>query len=125
MLILNCSKQNGMNTLPKNNYDSLEQLIFQNGLRIKSVWFYPQDFLMEVELNTPFSIKVPYIHFPRLANANMMELKNYELIGKGVGIHWPLLDEDLSLKGILKDFMDDLVKNGGTNPILQRIKAVA
>jgi hypothetical protein len=80
---------------------------------------------MEIDLNTPFSIKVPYRNFPRLANANMMELNNYELIGKGIGIHWPLLDEDLSLKGILKDFMEELVKNGGTFPILQRIKAVA
>jgi hypothetical protein len=111
--------------MSKNNYDSLEQLIYQNGLRINSLRLHLQELYIELELNTPLSIKVPYKNFPRLVNASMLELNNYELIGNGVGIHWPMLDEDLSLKGILKDFMDDLVKNGGTFPILQRIKAVA
>jgi len=31
------------------------------------------------------------------------QLKNYELISNGTGIHWPDIDEDLSLKGFLQD----------------------
>ncbi len=114
-----------MNIFPKNNYDSLEQLIFQNGLRIKSITFLVNEQCMEIALNTPLAIKVSFKSFPTLAKAELAQLNNYELIGSGVGVHWPSLDEDLSLKGILKDFMDELVKNGGTYPILQRIKAVA
>jgi hypothetical protein len=111
--------------MPKNNFDSLEQLIYQNGLRIKSISFGMPEQCMEIVLNTPLAITVSFKNFPTLVNANLEELANYELIGNGVGVHWPLLDEDLSLKGILKDFMDELVKNGGTFPMLQRIKAVA
>lgn len=34
-------------------------------------------------------------------NAKKQELENYELIGDGEGIHWPDLDEDISIEGIL------------------------
>lgn len=44
---------------------------------------------------------VPLIWFPRLARATKDELQNYELLGNGEGIHWPALDEDLSVAGLL------------------------
>ncbi len=47
------------------------------------------------------SISVPLTWFPRLLNATPKELKNYELIGEGEGIHWPDLDEDISVEGII------------------------
>jgi hypothetical protein len=114
-----------MNTFPNNIYDSLEQLIFLNGLRIKAIRFNTLEQSMEIVLNTPLVLTVLYKSIKTLANANLEDLNNYELIGKGAGIHWPKLDEDLSLKGFLKDFLDELFKNGGTYPILNRIKAVA
>jgi len=114
-----------MNTFQNKNYDSLEQLIFANGLRIKGISFNTIEKSMEIVLNTPLVLTVPYNSITTLANASSEELNHYKLIGKGAGVHWPILDEDLSLKGFLKDFLDDLVKNGGTNPILNRIKAVA
>jgi hypothetical protein len=39
--------------------------------------------------------------FPRLRDANQDELGDWRLIGSGVGIHWPKLDEDLSVSGLL------------------------
>lgn len=41
--------------------------------------------------------------FKRLKNAKPQDLEKYELIAGGVGIHWPFLDEDLSVKGFIKE----------------------
>ena len=38
---------------------------------------------------------------PKLANASAIERKSYEVSPSGYGIHWPLLDEDLSIDGML------------------------
>lgn len=47
-------------------------------------------------------LAVPLAWFPRLAKATASQLQNYELMGDGEGIHWPDLDEDLSVEGLLK-----------------------
>lgn len=47
-------------------------------------------------------VTIPIVWFPRLANAMKGELENYELIGDGEGIHWPNIDEDLSVAGLLR-----------------------
>lgn len=47
-------------------------------------------------------IKVPIEWFPRLANASKKEREKYEFIGNGIGIHWPLIDEDISVEGLLR-----------------------
>ncbi len=47
-------------------------------------------------------ISAPITWYPRLSHATQKERDHYELIGRGTGIHWPLLDEDLSVSGILK-----------------------
>ena len=49
-------------------------------------------------------------NFIGLKNASVKCLKNFRLVGSGVGIHWPDLDEDLSLKGFLKEFLSQRVK---------------
>ncbi len=46
-------------------------------------------------------ISVPLSWYPRLVHGRPEERANWELIGQGVGIHWPDLDEDLSVEGIL------------------------
>ena len=46
-------------------------------------------------------ITVPLSWFPVLAGATRQQLDNWELLGDGSGIHWPDLDEDLSVKGLL------------------------
>ncbi len=47
-------------------------------------------------------LAVPLAWFPRLAKASIAQLQNYELMGDGEGIHWPEIDEDLSVEGLLR-----------------------
>jgi hypothetical protein len=47
-------------------------------------------------------VTVPLVWFPRLSNATRSQLENYELLGDGEGIHWPEIDEDLSIEGLLR-----------------------
>ncbi|MGI8837530.1 MAG: DUF2442 domain-containing protein [Pyrinomonadaceae bacterium] len=47
------------------------------------------------------TITVPLEWFPRLAHATAAERKNWRLLGKGEGLHWPELDEDISIHDLL------------------------
>ena len=55
-----------------------------------------------VELEDGRVIHVPLEWFPRLRSANEKDRQNLRLIGRGIGIHWPALDEDLSVTGLLR-----------------------
>ncbi len=50
------------------------------------------------------TISVPIAWFPRLSQASKEQLEDYQLLGDGEGIHWPQIDEDLSIKGLLLGF---------------------
>ena len=45
---------------------------------------------------------VPLSWFPRLVAASPSERARWELVGDGAGIHWPEVDEDLSVAGLLR-----------------------
>jgi len=47
------------------------------------------------------SVIVPVAWFPRLRNATLEQLKNYEISPAGCAIHWEDLDEDISIKNFL------------------------
>jgi len=47
-------------------------------------------------------LSVPLAWFPRLLNARPTDRERFELLGDGEGIHWPLIDEDLSVAGLLR-----------------------
>jgi hypothetical protein len=47
-------------------------------------------------------ISVPLVWFPRLLHATPDQRLNFELLGDGEGIHWPDIDEDLSVAGLLR-----------------------
>ncbi len=55
-----------------------------------------------VELVDGRTVTVPLVWFPNLANATPQQLNNFEFLGDGEGIHWPDLDEDLSVSGLLR-----------------------
>jgi hypothetical protein len=55
-----------------------------------------------VELHDGRTVSVPVAWYPRLAHGSMKERQRWELIGPGIGIHWPALDEDISIDGLLK-----------------------
>lgn len=54
-----------------------------------------------VELIDGRTISVPLSWFPSLSQASSYQLQDWELLGDGEGIHWPQLDEDLSVTGLL------------------------
>ena len=56
---------------------------------------------INVELNDGRSISVPLSWYPRLEHATPEERKNWELIGSGTGIHWPEIDEDISVEALI------------------------
>jgi hypothetical protein len=59
------------------------------------------DETVRVDFNDGRSVSVPLAWFPRLLHGTAKERNTYRLIGRGEGAHWPLLDEDLSAKGLL------------------------
>jgi len=54
-----------------------------------------------VELDDCRRLSVPLAWFPRLLKATPEQRAHFEFIGDGVGIHWPDVDEDLSVEGLL------------------------
>lgn len=59
------------------------------------------DEYLTVELKDGRVISTPLIWYPRLHKAASADREVWEWHGDGIGIHWPLLDEDLSVKGML------------------------
>ncbi len=55
-----------------------------------------------VELEDGRTLIVPLAWSPRLMRATVKQRKNWEFIGGGYGIHWPDVDEDLSIEGLLR-----------------------
>ena len=70
------------------------------GERIKAVRF-TRDSLV-VDLSDGRSLSVPLAWYPRLLDASAKERANWQLSGAGFGIHWPDIDEDLSVDGLLR-----------------------
>jgi hypothetical protein len=58
--------------------------------------------MMHVHLADGRVIGVPLRWFPRLKGARPAERENWRLIGGGIGLHWPDLDEDISVPELLK-----------------------
>lgn len=92
-----------MTSSTANRYDTLEQIIFEQGLRIAGVHCYPDLDLMLVVLNNKRVLQRKISSSSRLSSATPEQLQNLQLIGGGIGVHWPDIDEDLSLKGFLKE----------------------
>ena len=54
-----------------------------------------------VDLNDGRTVLAPLAWYPRLLHGTTAERGDHQLIGEGLGIHWPQLDEDISVEGIL------------------------
>jgi hypothetical protein len=57
--------------------------------------------MLHVQLTDGRVISAPLEWFPKLRNATAAQRSQWSLIGKGIGIHWDDLDEDLSVAGLL------------------------
>jgi hypothetical protein len=54
-----------------------------------------------VQLVDGRTLAVPLVWFPRLAEASPQARNQIEMMGGGEGLHWPVVDEDLSVAGLL------------------------
>ena len=59
------------------------------------------DDTLSVDLSDGRSISVPIAWFPRLLHSTEQERNNWRFIGKGQGIHWEDIDEDISIEGLI------------------------
>jgi hypothetical protein len=99
-----------MSILTDNNYDSIERLIYEGGLRIEAIDFHTELDVMLVILNTKAVLHQKISSYPRLKGASKEDLMNHNFISKGTGVHWESLDEDLSLKGFLRDELKNVIQ---------------
>jgi len=59
------------------------------------------DSTLDVELQDGRSLSVPIAWYPRLEHATRKERDNWTLTGSGLGIHWPDIDEDISVEALV------------------------
>ncbi|MBA4311716.1 MAG: DUF2442 domain-containing protein [Chlorobiaceae bacterium] len=64
------------------------------------VWFDPD--LLHMRLLDGRELSVPLEWFPKLRNATDKQRDKWRFIGRGIGIHWDELDEDISIPALLK-----------------------
>jgi len=77
----------------------MSSLVFQIEPRAEQV--HCTDDELVVRLADARTLAVPLVWFPRLASALPQVRAEFELLGDGQGIHWPALDEDISVLGLL------------------------
>ncbi len=65
-------------------------------------------------------ISVPLVWFPRLLNATADERAEFRLIGQGEGIHWPRIDEDISVGGLLRGSHAEVIHREGAGAEYRR-----
>ena len=59
------------------------------------------DDTLSVDLEDGRSISVPIVWYPRLARGTPQERAHFQISSAGYGIHWPELDEDIGIEGLL------------------------
>ena len=57
---------------------------------------------LSVTLSDGRTVTVPLAWFPRLVRATPRKRGDWEFIGRGIGIHWEAIDEDISVASLLK-----------------------
>lgn len=90
--------------------DAIDRLIYKDGLRIKALHFHQDLDLMLIVLNNGRVLQRTISFSQRLQRASSEQLNQYEFIGEGTGIHWPAVDEDLSLRGFLEEELLQVAK---------------
>lgn len=102
-------------SISNNSFDKIEQLINEDGIRIKEIDVHPDLDLLLIILNTGSVLQEKLSKYPRLHKAPVASLNKYKLIGKGTGIHWQDLDENLSLKGFLRSTLIKQIVSDGNS----------
>ncbi|MEM9213702.1 MAG: DUF2442 domain-containing protein [Cyanobacteria bacterium P01_F01_bin.150] len=68
---------------------------------VKLVTVTVTDEFLTVDVMDGRVISAPLTWYPRLLNASQAERENWRLTGGKTGIHWPDLDEDISIRNII------------------------
>lgn len=69
---------------------------------IRAVAVQVTDSMLVVDLEDGRVLQVPLEWFPTLLKASVAARQDVRLVGRGIGLHWPDLDEDLSISGLLR-----------------------
>jgi hypothetical protein len=77
----------------------MSTLVTERDVFAEAVTFSDESLI--VQLDDGRSISIPLAWYPRLLHGTLDERRNLELIGDGEGIHWPDLDEDIIVEGLL------------------------
>lgn len=105
-----------MNTSDKRATDPLDRLVHEKGLRAKHVIIDKELDLLLVILNTGGLLRMRVSDYPILKKASKVKLNDWRLVSNGVGIHWNQLDEDLSVKGMIRQAaMDNALREAVGN----------
>jgi len=78
--------------------------ILTNEALATQVWFDEDNIWLLLEDGRQMG--VPLAYYPRLLSATPEQRNTYEISGNGRGIHWPMLDEDLSVTGMVQGVPD-------------------
>ena len=73
------------------------------------------DEALTVDLVDGRTVIVPLVWYPRLWHGSKQERNNFEIFGDGAYIHWPDLDEDLTVAGLLEG-----KRSGESGPSLKK-----
>lgn len=68
----------------------------------KAVTVVVSEDTLTVDLDDGRTISVPIVWYPRLAYGTAAERANFQIAGGGYGIHWPELDEDIGVEGLVQ-----------------------
>ena len=111
-------------TTNKKSKDPFDRVIFEKGLRIKNILVDKDLDLMAIVLNNGFIIKDTLSSYSSLKKASVQQLQNWRLISGGIGINWPDLDEDLSLKRFIQQSaLQETLRLLNARPPMQKIIA--
>ena len=95
--------------------DPIDLLIFEEGLRIQDVYVNKKLDVMIVLLNNKKIIRTAISEYKLLKKGSQKQLENFKC--DGIGIHWPSLNEDLSLRGFLKQEIEISGSMAAAEPI--------
>ena len=91
--------------------DPIDILIFEKGLRINTILPVKELDLLVIILNNGRVIKTSLSNFKLLKDASQKQLDKWELRLEGAALRWDELDEDLSLRGFIKNSVMGKVLN--------------
>ncbi len=99
---MNLSKYNGSWKITRSTYYEAGMTTFTLDFQtLRAQHIQVTDDALTLDLHDGRTISVPLGWYPRLLHGTSEERQNWRFIGDGVGVHWPDLDEDISIENIV------------------------